>query len=86
MKTLVLMMLAVSGDNVGHLNSAGVQLSITPMRYESLEDCNEDKPLVERRVTAWVRRLEIDNRRLGRGEITVRAACEVISRETGQPL
>lgn len=86
MKTLILMMIAVSCDNVNHLNSAGFQLSIAPVRYESMADCNNDKGIVSRRVTAWVKQFERDEYRLPNGKISVRAECEELDRETGERL
>ena len=86
MKTLILMMIAVGGDNVDHLNSAGFQLSITPMRYESMAACNDDKGIVARRVLAWVKQFERDEYRLNDGNISVKADCEEVDRQTGKVL
>lgn len=86
MKTLILMMIAVSGDNVNHLNSGGFQLSIAPMRYESMADCNKEKSIVARRVMAWVKQYEHDEDRLRGGKLSVKAECEELDRETGDRL
>jgi hypothetical protein len=37
------MMLSVVGNNVSHLNSEGFQIQVSPIRYETMAACEEER-------------------------------------------
>jgi hypothetical protein len=76
--TVVLLLLTIFGDNHEHLNSPGVQLSVSPIRYESLKQCENEKDTVLRAVQ---RQVNTTNRRLRkyyRVDLVLTAKCVVL--------
>jgi len=41
------MLIFVYGENISHLNSPGMQLSLTPIMFNNLNECNKVKPLMK---------------------------------------
>lgn len=84
MTPLVLLVITMLGNNHAELRNAGIQVSVSPVVFRSMEECERDRDAVLGRVAAWTKKLETEEPDLGEGMISVTGKCEAVDRKTGK--
>lgn len=54
LSTIAVLALVISGNNVGHVNSQGMQISISYTVFDNMELCEQARPMLEANASAKI--------------------------------